>query len=255
MNQLTAVIITYNEERNIARCLQSIHTIADEVVVVDSLSTDRTREICEQFGVRFVSHPWEGYAMQKNYAHTLASHDLILSMDADEALSEELIASIAEVKKQDVEHKVFSMNRLMNYCGTWIHHGGWYPDNKVRIFDRRYVYWEEQKVHEKLFIPENYEQIKLKGDLLHYSFYTIEEHRKQIAKFAMLSAEEAFEAGKKATMAKAYSHAIWRFLRDYIFKAGFVEGYYGWIISKINAHGVFLKYKNIIDLFKNENRD
>lgn len=250
MNQLTAVIITYNEERNIARCLQSIHTIADEVVVVDSLSTDRTQEICGQFGVRFVSHPWEGYAPQKNYAHTLASHDLILSMDADEALSEELIASIAEVKKQDVEHKVFSMNRLMNYCGTWIHHGGWYPETKIRIFDRRYAEWENLKVHEVLKYPADFEVVHLKGDILHYSYYTVEEHQRQFDKFATLWAEGAYERGKKVTMAGAYLHAFWRFVRDYIFKAGFLDGRYGWIIAKINAGNVLQKYKKTIALYK-----
>lgn len=250
MNQLTAVIITYNEERNIARCLQSIHTIADEVVVVDSLSTDRTQEICGQFGVRFVSHPWEGYAPQKNYAHTLASHDLILSMDADETLSEELIASIAEVKKQDVEHKVFSMNRLMNYCGTWIHHGGWYPETKIRIFDRRYAEWENLKVHEVLKYPADFEVVHLKGDILHYSYYTVEEHQRQFDKFATLWAEGAYERGKKVTMAGAYLHAFWRFVRDYIFKAGFLDGRYGWIIAKINADNVLQKYKKTIALYK-----
>lgn len=250
MNQLTAVIITYNEERNIARCLQSIHTIADEVVVVDSLSTDRTQEICGQFGVRFVSHPWEGYAPQKNYAHTLASHDLILSMDADEALSEELIASIAEVKKQDVEHKVFSMNRLMNYCGTWIHHGGWYPETKIRIFDRRYAEWENLKVHEVLKYPADFQVVHLKGDILHYSYYTVEEHQRQFDKFATLWAEGAYERGKKVTMARAYLHAFWRFVRDYIFKAGFLDGRYGWIIAKINADNVLQKYKKTIALYK-----
>ena len=250
MNQLTAVIITFNEERNIARCLQSIHTIADEVVVVDSLSTDRTQEICEQFGVRFVSHPWEGYAMQKNYAHTLASHDLILSMDADEALSEELIASIAEVKKQDVEHKVFSMNRLMNYCGTWIHHGGWYPETKIRIFDRRNAEWENLKVHEVLKYPADFEVVHLKGDILHYSYYTVEEHQRQFDKFATLWAEGAYERGKKVTTFGAYTHAFWRFVRDYIFKAGFLDGRYGWIIARINAHNVLQKYKKTIALYK-----
>ncbi len=254
MNQLTAVIITFNEERNIARCLQSIHTIADEVVVVDSLSTDRTREICEQFGVRFVSHPWEGYIRQKNYANSLSNNDLILSIDADEALSEELQASIAEVKKQSVENKVFVMRRLMNYCGTWIHHGGWYPDKKVRIFDRRYVEWQGQKVHETLAIPDNFKQIELKGDLLHYSFYTIEEHRAQIGKFAKLSAEEAVASGKHVSITDAYVHAVWKFIRDFIFKAGFLDGRYGWVISKINAHGVLQKYLNIIDLTHYENR-
>lgn len=254
MNLLTAVIITRNEERNIARCLNSLQDVADEVVVVDSLSTDHTREICEKFGVRFISHPWEGYIRQKNYANSLSSNDLILSIDADEALSEELANSIFEIKKQNVDNKVFAMSRLMSYCGVWIRHGGWYPDRKVRIFDRRHVEWQGQKVHETLAIPDNFEQIQLKGDLLHYSFYTIEEHRAQIEKFAKLSAEEAIEKGRKASFFGAYMHAVWKFLRDFFFKAGFLDGRYGWIISKVNAYGVWLKYKYIIDSKQNEDR-
>lgn len=245
MNQLTAVIITYNEEQNIARCLQSIHTITDEVVVVDSLSVDRTRQICESFGVRFVSHPWEGYVKQKNFGHSLASHDLILSIDADEALSEGLVASISEIKNKNIENQVFSMNRLMNYCGQWIRHGGWYPDTKVRIFDRRYVQWQGEKVHETLSIPENFKEIHLQGDLLHYSFYTEEQHRQQMLKFSRLSAEQALERGKKSSRFQALTHAFWKFVRDYLFKLGFLDGKYGWKVAKINAYGVFQKYKLI----------
>ncbi|MCQ2265282.1 MAG: glycosyltransferase family 2 protein [Bacteroidales bacterium] len=247
MNKLSVVIITYNEERNIARCIESIHTIADEVVVVDSFSTDATPQICQRYGVRFVSHEWEGYIKQKNYANTLASNDLILSLDADEAVSEELLSSITALKTQNVEKKVFSMNRLMNYCGTWIHHGGWYPENKIRVFDRRYVYWVGQKVHETLFVPEDYQVIKLDGDLLHYSYYTVEEHRRQFDKFSTLSSEEMLEKGKNPSIVEAYLHGFWRFVRDYIFKLGFLDGKYGWIVAKINAKYNFMKYKKTID--------
>ncbi|MCQ2286461.1 MAG: glycosyltransferase family 2 protein [Bacteroidales bacterium] len=251
MNKLSVVIITYNEERNIARCLESIHTIADEVVVVDSFSTDATPQICQQYGVRFIQHEWEGYVKQKNYANTLTSNDLILSLDADEALSEELKSSILDLKEQNIENRVFSMNRLMNYCGKWIHHGGWYPENKIRVFDRRHSYWIGQKVHELLFVPDDFQVIKLNGDLLHYSYYTIEEHRRQFDKFSTLSSEEIVENGKKPSLFKAYMHGFWRFVRDYFFKLGFLDGRYGWIIAKINANYNFMKYKKAIDLIKN----
>lgn len=251
MNKLSVVIITYNEERNIARCIESIHTIADEVVVVDSFSTDATPQICQRYGVRFVSHEWEGYIKQKNYANTLASNDLILSLDADEALSEELKSSILDLKEQNIENRVFSMNRLMNYCGKWIHHGGWYPENKIRVFDRRHSYWIGQKVHELLFVPDDFQVIKLNGDLLHYSYYTVEEHRRQFDKFSTLSSEEMLEKGKNPSLFKAYMHGFWRFVRDYFFKLGFLDGRYGWIIAKINANYNFMKYKKAIDLIKN----
>ena len=242
MNRISVVIITMNEERNIARCLDSVMPIADEIIVLDSFSKDRTKEICERYPVRFVSHPWEGYVATKNHANSLASNDLILSIDADEALSPELAESIQKLKNQDVEGKVFSMNRLMNYCGQWIRHGGWYPDTKIRLFDRRNVHWVGQKVHETLCIPNGTQVVHLQGDLLHYSFYTPEEHRRQMEKFARLSAEEMIEKGKHPSLLAAYIHTGWKFLRDFVFKAGFMDGRTGWTISKTNAYGVWYKY-------------
>ncbi|MBO4328665.1 MAG: glycosyltransferase family 2 protein [Bacteroidales bacterium] len=243
MNKLSAVIITLNEERNIGRCLESLVGVADEVVVVDSLSTDGTPDICAQYGVRFESHPWEGYIAQKNYANRLASNDWILSIDGDEALSPELATAIQQLKEQPLEGKVFSMNRRMNYCGQWIRHGGWYPDTKIRIFDRRTVQWTGKKVHETLALPEGTEVVHLEGDLLHYSFYTREEHRRQMEAFANLSAQEMVETGKRPGWLTACVHTGWRFLRDYVFKAGFLDGSNGWTISRDNAHGVWYKYQ------------
>ena len=258
MNKLSAVIITLNEERNIDRCLSSLVSVVDEVVVVDSFSTDATREIClgysnqehtlQPFAMNFVNHEWEGYVATKNLGNRLASNDLILSIDADEALSPQLASSIQAMKNQDVAGKAFSMNRLMNYCGQWIRHGGWYPDTKVRIFDRRQVRWAGKKVHETLEIPETTEIVHLGGDLLHYSFYTPEEHRRQMEKFALLSAEEMVEAGKKANQFQAGLHTGWKFLRDYLFKAGFLDGRNGFAISRTNAYGVWCKYMKTIEL-------
>lgn len=242
MNKISAVIITLNEERNIRRCLESLVPVVDEVVVVDSFSDDNTKEICSAYNVQFFSHPWEGFVATKNYANSLASNDLILSIDADEALSEPLAESIQKIKTASVEGKVFSMNRLMNYCGQWIRHGGWYPDTKVRIFDRRTVSWKGQKVHETLDLPKDIQVVHLEGDLLHYSFYTPEEHRLQMEKFAALSAEEMAENGKRPSLFSAYLHTGWKFVRDYVFKAGFLDGKLGYDISRNNAHGVWYKY-------------
>ena len=252
MNTLSVVIITFNEERNIKRCLDSVVPVADEIIVVDSHSTDATETICDRYGAKFFTQDWLGYIDQKNLANDLATCDLILSIDADEALSDELAKSIQKIKNQDIESKAFSMNRLMNYCGKWIRHGGWYPDTKVRIFARGRAEWTGNKVHETLSLTEPAEIVHLNGDLLHYSFYTVEEHRRQNEKFAMLSAEEMVEAGKKATLAKAYIHGAWKFLRDFIFKGGFLDGRTGFVISKINARGVWLKYKKAVELSQNQ---
>lgn len=253
MHTLSVVIITLNEERNIKRCLDSVVLVADEIIVVDSFSSDATETVCGQYqNLHFIKHEWEGYVKQKNFANSLATCDLILSIDADEALSEELAQSIQTIKGQSVANKAYSMNRLMNYCGTWIKHGGWYPDVKVRIFGRGRAEWIGKKVHETLSLAQNTEIEHLKGDLLHYSFYTPEEHRYQTEKYAVLSAEEMFEREKCPSVFSAYFHAGWKFLRDYIFKAGFLDGCKSWSICKTNAYGVWFKYKKARELCKNK---
>ena len=141
--QISAVIISHNEERNIRRCLESVQSVADEIVVVDSLSEDKTEEICNEFNVKFVKQQWLGYSEQKNLANNLATNDWILSIDADEELSEELKKSILELKNNNIsDDNVFSMNRLTNYCGHWIRHCGWYPDRKIRIWNRNVGMWK-----------------------------------------------------------------------------------------------------------------
>ena len=144
MKKISATIITLNEEDKIRRCIESLNGIVDEIIVVDSLSTDATKSICEEFGIRFIEQKWLGYSEQKNLANRLATNDWILSIDADEALSEELKKSILKLKESETDDNiVFSFNRLNNYCGKWIHHSGFYPDKKIRIWNRNVGKWEE----------------------------------------------------------------------------------------------------------------
>ncbi len=244
MNTLSVVIITLNEEQHIARCLDSVVPIADEIIVVDSFSTDATEEICSRYDkLTFVKHAWEGYAAQKNYANSLATFGLILSIDADEALSPELVLSINKVKQTDKGGYVYSMNRLMNYCGRWIRHCGWYPDTKIRLFRKNDAYWSGLKVHETLTTVLGVKIKHLDGDMYHYSFNTTEEHKAQIIKFAHLSAEEMNNSKKKTSLLTPYLHACWRFIRDFVFKLGFLDGKTGYEICKINSYGVWCKYK------------
>lgn len=251
MNALSVVIITHNEEKNIGRCVQSLQGVADEIIVVDSFSNDATESICNSFDVKFVKHKWEGYVRQKQYANSLASNDLVFSIDADEAVSPELKKSILKIKELSSDKKVFSMNRLMNYCGKWIRHGGWFPDVKIRIFDRRFVSWTGGQVHETLDVPDDFAVVHLDGNLLHYSFYSEAEFRRQTEKFARLSADDAIMKGKKGTMLGACFHSFWRFVRDFVFKAGFLDGKTGFRISLINAKSVFLKRKLIVNTSDN----
>lgn len=253
MIKLSVVIITFNEEKNIGRCLDSVIELADDIVVVDSYSTDKTEEICRSKGVRFFKHPFEGYIESKNYANTKAKHPYILSLDADEALSDELKRSIVAVKKS-WNFDGYSMNRLANYCGKWIRHGGWYPDRKLRLFDRRKGKWDGLLVHETYQLDEKTDLGFLKGDLLHYTYYSIDEHINQANHFSSLSAKEYYLQGKKSGYLKVFLSPVIKFLRDYFFRLGFLDGYYGFVIAKINAHTTFLKYSKLRMLYLAEKK-
>src|SRR3990172_2864038 len=184
MVQLSVVIITFNEEKNIGRCLDSVKTIADEIVVLDSFSTDKTEELCKAKGARFFQHKFDGHIEQKNRAITFAKFPYILSLDADEALSEELKKSILEIKN-NFSADGYYMNRLTNYCGQWIYHCGWYPDKKLRLWDSRKGKWGGINPHDKyeLFTSDTAARF-LTGNILHYSYYSVEEHYVQAQKFS-----------------------------------------------------------------------
>ena len=252
MVKLSVVIITHNEERNIERCLASLSGIADEVVVVDSGSTDGTESICRQHGAHFVRHDWEGFSNQKNFAETLATGDWVLSLDADEQVGEALSDSLKKLLTDGPhEGEVYSMNRLTNFCGSWIHHCGWYPDRKIRLFNRTKKQWTGT-IHEILAdTAEPTETQLLVGDLHHYSYHTVEDHIRQADKFTTLTAQEAYDKGKKASVAAIVFRPRWKFFRDYIFKGGFLDGYAGYQVCKISAFATFLKYSKLRMLHKN----
>ena len=248
MAKLSVVIITHNEERNIGRCLNSLVGIADEVVVVDSGSTDGTESICRQHGARFVHHDWEGFSGQKNFAETLASGDWVLSLDADEqvgeALSDNLKRLLADGPR---EGEAYSMNRLTNCCGHWIRHCGWYPDTKMRLWQRGTARWEGD-VHEQLVFTKPTKVVPLKGDLLHYSYYTLDELATRQAHYYRLAAQEAYAKGRRCGRGALLWKPLWRFLRDYLFRGGFLDGEAGYIVCRMNAHYTFMKYATLREL-------
>lgn len=252
MQKISVVIITLNEEKNIARCLNSVTGIADEVVVVDSGSTDGTSQICKEYGARFISHPWQGFAETKNFANSQALHPLILSLDADEALSEELRNSIRKIKNEGFSGVVWSMNRLTNYCGSWIKHCGWYPDKKIRLFHRDTAHWKGLLIHETLDINTGIKVNHLKGDLFHYSYYTIGEHVAQANHYTDLAAQEAFSKGKSAGWFDIIFKPLVRFIRDYFFRLGFLDGHYGFVICRLSANATFLKYVKLRELIRKQ---
>ena len=253
MIKLSATVITYNEELNIARCLSSLVEVADEIVVVDSNSTDKTEEICKNYGAKFYTHDFFGYKEQKNYALEKASNDYIVSLDADEALSEEMKNSILSVKG-NWKHDGYSFNRLNNYCGQWIFHSNWYPDRKVRLFDRRKGYWGGVNPHDKFILDKGTICKNLKGNLFHWVINSYEDHIHRANKFSSIAALEYFKMRKNSNIITMILRFIWHFFKSYIFKGGFRDGYNGFIISSISAYESFLKYLKLRQLNLNESR-
>ena len=250
MIQLSVVIITFNEEKNIARCLDSVKDVADDIIVVDSFSTDKTEEICKSKGARFIQNKFVGHIEQKNFAITQAKFAHILSLDADEALSEELKKNILETKK-NWKHDGYYMNRLTNYCGQWIHHCGWYPDKKVRLFDSRKGKWGGMNPHDKYEMADGDNATGfLKGDILHYSYYSVDGHYTQAEKFSTVAASEMKKTGREISFPMIYIKMCFKFFRNYFLKLGFLDGKYGYVVCKITAWETYLKYSKLYTLNK-----
>ncbi len=248
MDKISVVIITYNEERNIRRCLESVVLVADEIIVVDSLSDDKTKEICSEFNVSFHEQKFLGYIEQKNFALKFATHDFVLSVDADEALSEELAKSILE-HKNSLQAAGYTMNRCTNYCGKWIYHGGWYPDRKLRLFKHKLGSWGGINPHDKFSFNDSVDIKHLKGDLLHYSYYTVQEHHLQNDRFSTIAAEHLYKRGKKYNILQHYFSPVLRFIRDYFINRGFLDGRAGLRISSLSAGSSFQKYGKLRELY------
>jgi glycosyltransferase involved in cell wall biosynthesis len=242
---LSVVIITFNEEANIGRCLEALGDIADEVLVVDSFSTDRTVEICQQHGARVVQNAFAGYVEQKNFATDQARFDYVLQLDADEVLTDELRQSI-RASKNDWEHAAYSLARLTSYCGSWVRHGGWYPDRKLRLYDRRLGRWEGLLLHERYEVQPGHSTGQLQGDALHYSYHSIAQHVSQLNKFTSITAQElALKSKTKVTLFHLLLKPLWKFGHGYVFRLGFLDGFAGLSIAVISALGVFLKFAKL----------
>ncbi|WP_223652139.1 glycosyltransferase family 2 protein [Hymenobacter psoromatis] len=242
---LSVVIITFNEEANIARCLAALEGVGEEVLVVDSFSTDRTVEICRQHGARVVQNKFVGYVEQKNFATDQAQHDYILQLDADEVLTGELRQSI-RIAQANWRHAAYSLARLTNYCGTWVRHGGWYPDRKLRLYDRRLGRWQGLLLHEHYEVQPGQTTGALAGDALHYSYASIAQHVAQLNKFTSITAQELALKGKtRVTLFHLLLKPLWKFAHGYVLRLGFLDGFAGLSIAAISAWGVFLKFAKL----------
>ncbi|HAP01448.1 MAG TPA: glycosyltransferase family 2 protein [Bacteroidetes bacterium] len=240
--KISGVVITYNEEKNIGKCIDSFRDLTDEIIVVDSFSTDRTEMICREKGAKFIQHKFEGHIEQKNFAISQASNDWILSLDADEQLSPELIRSIREQKeKQKVSTEFFQMNRLNNYCGKWIKHGIWYPDKKIRLWNKQNGSWGGTNPHDKVIISEGAKVEFLNGDILHFTVSSRDEYFSQQKKFALLSNQERKKRNEKNYL-PVFIRAAFAFFRSYILRAGFLDGTAGYDIARGFAYYTKVKY-------------
>jgi glycosyltransferase involved in cell wall biosynthesis len=249
MERLSAVLITKNEARNVERCLRSLVPVVDEIVVVDGFSTDGTREICERLGARVVQQAWLGFGPQKNLANGLAANEWILSVDADEALDPSLQLGIASAKAQGLSG-CYEISRLNSYYGKFLRHGFEYPDRKVRLFPRSKVRWNESLVHEGLVLDERLPVTRLPGHLLHFTYGAIEEHVAKANRYTSLAAKDAFERGRPPSLAKLLGGPLVTFLRSYVWKRGFLDGWHGLVVAKLHAQAAFLKHAKLWELHR-----
>ncbi len=246
--KISAAIICFNEEDKISRCLNSLLGIADEIIVVDSFSTDKTPSMAQSYQeVIFYENKFVGHIEQKNFALSLCTHDVVLSLDADEVIGSELRDSILAVKKNFIA-EAYSFNRLTDYAGFWVRHSGWYPDVKLRLARKDLVVWSGSNPHDYLHLKSNQAPVWLKGDLLHYSYDSISDHIEQTNKFTTIAAKSAYEAGTRSSIFKVITRPPLKFLKDYVLKRGFLDGRYGLIICTINALSAFLKYSKLLEL-------
>ena len=237
--KISATIIAFNEERNLPRAIESLRC-ADEILVVDSGSTDRTVEIAEKLGARVVENPWLGYAKQKNLAAENAAYDWILSLDADESLSEALEGEIWRLKKNGPQFDAYTMPRLAQYLGRWIHHSGWYPDRKVRLYNRKNACWQGEFVHESVKVDGRVGHFE--SNLLHFTCDSLSEHLKVMDRYTTLAAEQLLAIGEKPTWGRLIFEPPWTFFSTYVLKAGFLDGIEGLAIANMAALYNFVKY-------------
>lgn len=244
---VSACVITLNEEDHIGRCLDSVSWAAEQVVV-DSGSDDRTVEIAEERGARVMHNDWPGHVKQKQYATDQAEYDWVLSLDADEWLSDDLASSVRNVFQDGPPdpQTCYRMNRLSWYLDRWMYYGGWQPDWNIRLFHRQHTSWGGQNPHDRVLPTDQVES--LEGYLLHHPYETLSDHMTYLDSYTTIMAEEKHEEGETATLFTACTHAWWKFWRDYLLKRGILDGSSGFINASMASFYVFLKYTKLRQL-------
>lgn len=248
--KLSVIIITKNEAANIRACLESV-AWADEIIVVDSGSSDATAEICEEFGARVYVHDWPGFGVQKNRALGYATHEWVFSIDADERVTPELCNAIeAVLRKDDDARSAYRVSRLSSYCGRFMRHSGWHPDHIVRLFRRAAAHFSDDLVHERLLVEGQIGE--LDGELLHYAFDNLEEVLHKVNHYSSAGAAKLHRRGRSASLAGAVLRGLWSFLRTYVLRGGFLDGREGFMLAVSNAEGTYYRYLKLMLLNKKQ---
>ena len=253
MNKISATIITKNEEESIERCILSLKKIADEIIVIDSFSTDKTEEICNYLGVRFYHNIFEGHIQQKNFAISKAENDYILSLDADEALNDELVEEII-LLKSNMKYQAYKINRLNNYMGKWIKYSDWNPDWKVRLFDKNIAEWGGMNPHDFIIVNNEIKVGKLKHRIRHWVIEDIETHSRKANQFSTIGAQSYYDKGIQSNFFKIVVNPSWSFIKSYFLKLGFLDGIEGLSIAVISSYTVFLKYLKLYQIQKKKGK-
>ncbi len=253
MLKLSGVIITFNEERNIEECLKSLVNVVDEIVVVDSYSSDNTKSICQRFNVKFIEQEFLGYIEQKNFALKQASFDYVVSLDGDEALSNVLQKSLVKLKS-NWNYDGYYINRFNNFCGQWIRYSDWYPNRKLRVFDRRCGKWTGLNPHDNVKLHDiNAKTGQLKGDILHKTYQSYSEFNQKTEYFSTIAAKAYYKEGKNATILKIVWNPTWAFFKAYFLRLGFLDGFNGFMICYQTGNLTFLKYSKLRELHQTKN--
>jgi glycosyltransferase involved in cell wall biosynthesis len=249
MQKISVVIICKNEEDEIGRCLQNLHGITDDIVVLDNGSTDDTKNIVRKAGVRLVEDSWEGFGKTKNKVTQLAKYNWILNLDADESIDEELKKSLLNLSLAN-DNEVFEI-KFKNFFGNkYLRFGEWGGDKHIRLFNRNKISWTEAIVHESLSLPPGTRIKKLKGFVLHYTIKDVAEFAGKMLRYALLNAEKYAEQGKKSSWLNVYLAPVFSFLKYYIFKLGFLDGWAGFMCARMTSYYTFIKYARLLELQK-----
>ncbi|MFD0966245.1 glycosyltransferase family 2 protein [Seminibacterium arietis] len=246
MPTISVAMIVKNEEADLAKCLDRVKDWVDEIVIVDSGSTDKTEEIALSYGAKFYRHvDWQGFGKQRQIAQQYVSSDYVLWLDADERVSDELRDSIQHAILGNEDNNVFRLSRISEVFGREIRHSGWYPDYVIRLYKTKFTCYSDDLVHEKVQLPANAKVKTLVGDLHHYTYKNIHHYLVKSASYAKAWADQRENSGKKTTLLQGASHALACFIKMYFLKAGFLDGKQGFLLAVLSAHSTFVKYADL----------